>query len=136
MRDVTLHTRDVVEALGLKNPILAGHSMGGMIGCEMAAIAPHDVTRLGLICPAGLWLDDHPIPDMFATLPFEMPKLLFHDVEAGTKLLTAGLTLSDPKFLADLSRHQCAPARHGRQDSVSDSRARPSPASGSIASRR
>jgi pimeloyl-ACP methyl ester carboxylesterase len=28
-----------------------------------------------------------------------MPKLLFHDVEAGTALLTAGLTLDDPKFL-------------------------------------
>jgi pimeloyl-ACP methyl ester carboxylesterase len=99
MLDFTLHTWDVVEALGLRNPILVGHSMGGMIAAEMAAIAPHDVTRLGLICPAGLWLDDHPIPDLFATMPFEMPKLLFHDVEAGTQLLTAGLTLSDPKFL-------------------------------------
>jgi pimeloyl-ACP methyl ester carboxylesterase len=99
MLDFTLHTWDVVEALGLKNPILVGHSMGGMIAAEMAAIAPHDVTRLGLICPAGLWLDAHPIPDLFATMPFEMPKLLFHDVEAGTALLTAGMTLSDPKFL-------------------------------------
>ncbi|HUO89043.1 MAG TPA: alpha/beta hydrolase [Rhizomicrobium sp.] len=99
MLDFTLHTWDVVEALKLKNPILVGHSMGGMIAAEMAAIAPHDVTRLGLICPAGLWLDDHPIPDLFSTLPFEMPKLLFHDVEAGTALLTAGMTLSDPKFL-------------------------------------
>jgi len=99
MLDFTLHSWDVVEALGLKNPILVGHSMGGMIAAEMAAIAPHDVTRLGLICPAGLWLDDHPIPDLFATMPFEMPKLLFHDVEAGTAILTAGMTLSDPKFL-------------------------------------
>ncbi|MBV9046584.1 MAG: alpha/beta fold hydrolase [Alphaproteobacteria bacterium] len=99
MLDFTLHSWDVVEALKLKNPILVGHSMGGMIAAEMAAIAPNDVSRLGLICPAGLWLDDHPIPDLFATMPFEMPKLLFHDVEAGTKLLTAGLTLSDPKFL-------------------------------------
>jgi len=99
MLDFTLHSWDVVEALGLKNPILVGHSMGGMIAAEMAAIAPHDVTRLGLVCPAGLWLDDHPIPDLFSTLPFEMPKLLFHDVEAGTALLTAGMTLSDPKFL-------------------------------------
>jgi pimeloyl-ACP methyl ester carboxylesterase len=99
MLDFTLHSWDVVEALGLKNPILVGHSMGGMIAAEMAAIAPNDVSRLGLICPAGLWLDDHPIPDLFSTMPFEMPKLLFHDVEAGTALLTAGMTLSDPKFL-------------------------------------
>ncbi len=99
MLDFTLHTWDIVDALGLKNPILAGHSMGGMIAAEMAAIAPHDVTRLALICPAGLWLDDHPIPDLFSTMPYEMPKLLFHDVAAGTAMLTAGMTLDDPKFL-------------------------------------
>lgn len=99
MLDFTLHHWDVVDALGLKNPILVGHSMGGMIAAEMAAIAPHDVSRLALIAPAGLWLDAHPIPDLFSTMPFEMPKLLFHDVEAGTAMLTAGLTLDDPKFL-------------------------------------
>ena len=54
MLDFTLHTWDVVEALGLKNPILVGHSMGGMIAAEMAAIAPNDVTRLGLIAPGGV----------------------------------------------------------------------------------
>ena len=46
MLDVTLHTWDVVEALGLKDPILVGHSMGGMIAAEMAAIAPNEVSRL------------------------------------------------------------------------------------------
>jgi pimeloyl-ACP methyl ester carboxylesterase len=99
MLDITLHTWDVVDALGLKDPILVGHSMGGMIASEMAAIAPHDVTRLGLICPAGLWLDDHPIPDFFSTLPFEMPALLFHDAAAGALMMTAGRDVSDPNFL-------------------------------------
>ena len=65
MLDFTLHSADVVAALGLKDPILVGHSMGGMIAAEMAALAPNDVTRLALIAPAGLWMDDHPIPDMF-----------------------------------------------------------------------
>lgn len=99
MLDITLHTADVVDAFGLKDPILVGHSMGGMIAAEMAAIAPHDYSRLGLICPAGLWLDDHPIPDLFAMLPYEMPQYLFHDVEAGTKLMTAGVALDDPEWL-------------------------------------
>ena len=54
MLDFTLHTWDVVVALGLKDPVLVGHSMGGMIAAEMAAIAPNDVSRLALICPAGL----------------------------------------------------------------------------------
>jgi pimeloyl-ACP methyl ester carboxylesterase len=99
MLDFTLHGWDLADALGLKDPILVGHSMGGMIAAEMAAIAPNDVTRLALICPAGLWLDDHPIPDMFTLLPFEMPKFLFHDPEAGAKLMTAGMNFDDPEFL-------------------------------------
>lgn len=99
MLDVTLHTYDVLEALGLKKPILAGHSMGGMIAAEMAAIAPNEVEKLCLICPAGLWLDDHPIPDIFAMLPYELPAVLFHDVAAGTKLMTAGLDFSNLEFL-------------------------------------
>jgi pimeloyl-ACP methyl ester carboxylesterase len=101
MQDFALHGWDVVEALGLKNPILIGHSMGGMIAAEMAALAPNDVSRLVLICPAGLWLEDHPIVDVFSLLPFEMPKYLFHDPEAGATLMTSGLDMSDPKFLQD-----------------------------------
>ena len=101
MLDYTLHTWDVVRALGLEDPILVGHSMGGMIAAEMAAVAPNDVSRLVLIAPAGLWLDDHPTPDIFTLLPFELPKFLFHDPEAGAKLMTAGLKMDDPKFLQD-----------------------------------
>lgn len=99
MLDITLHTIDVVETLGLKAPALAGHSMGGMIAAEMAAIAPNDFPKLALIASAGLWLDKHPIPDLFAMLPYEMPPHLFHDVEAGTKLMTAGVALNDPEWL-------------------------------------
>ena len=99
MLDFTLHTWDVVEALGLKSPILVGHSMGGMIAAEMAAVAPNDLERLALIASAGLWDDDHPVVDMFSTLPFEMPQLLFHDAAAGAAILTAGRNVEDPGFL-------------------------------------
>ncbi|HYD46582.1 MAG TPA: alpha/beta fold hydrolase [Phenylobacterium sp.] len=99
MLDITLHTWDVVDALGLKDPILVGHSMGGMIAAEMAAVQPNDVTRLALIAPAGLWMDDHPIADLFATMPYEMPQLLFHDAAAGAAILTAGRNVEDPNFL-------------------------------------
>jgi pimeloyl-ACP methyl ester carboxylesterase len=101
MLDFALHGWDVVEALGLKNPILVGHSMGGMIAAEMAALAPNDVSRLVLIAPAGLWLEDHPIVDLFTLLPFELPGYLFHDPEKGAAQMTAGLQMDDPKFLQD-----------------------------------
>ena len=99
MLDFTWHTWDVVDALGVRNPILAGFSMGGMIAGEMAALAPHDVARLALIAPAGLWLDEHPIPDIFAMLPYDLPKVLFYDEVAGAQAMTAGMDLGDPKFL-------------------------------------
>jgi pimeloyl-ACP methyl ester carboxylesterase len=99
MLDFTLHTWDVVDALGVKDPVLVGFSMGGMIAAEMAAVAPHDVSRLVLIAPAGLWLDEHPIPDVFSMLPFELPKYLFHDEEAGAKAIGANIELTDPAFL-------------------------------------
>ena len=90
MLDVTLHALDVMEALKLRKPIVAGHSMGGMIAAEMAAIAHTEVDKLCLLAPAGLWLDDHPIADIFAKLPYELPALLFHDADLGRKLMTAG----------------------------------------------
>lgn len=99
MLDFALLGHDIMDALGLEDQIVVGHSMGGMIAAEMAAIAPHDITRLALIAPAGLWLDEHPIPDLFSKLPFELPELLFHDVELGKELMTAGLDFGDPEFL-------------------------------------
>ena len=99
MLDFTLHTWDVVGALGLKDPVLVGFSMGGMIASEMAAVVPNEVSRLALIAPAGLWLDEHPLPDIFSMLPFELPPYLFHDPAAGAKIMSAGMDMSDPNFL-------------------------------------
>lgn len=101
MLDFTLHAFDVWDALDLHDPLLVGHSMGGMIAAEMAAIANRTVERLALIAPAGLWLDEHPLPDLFATLPFELPDLLLHDPEKHGKLLSAGSNFNDPEFLTE-----------------------------------
>jgi pimeloyl-ACP methyl ester carboxylesterase len=101
MLDTTLHTGDVIDALRLVRPALVGHSMGGMLAAELASVAPNDVERLALIAPAGLWLEAHPIEDLFAKLPFELPELLFHDVALGESLMTAGLDLEDPDFLSE-----------------------------------
>lgn len=100
MLDFTLHALDVMETLGLDDPIVVGHSMGGMIAAEMAAVARTEVSKLCLLAPAGLWLDDHPVVDIFSKLPYELPALLFHDADAGKKLLTAGAgNMDDPEFL-------------------------------------
>jgi pimeloyl-ACP methyl ester carboxylesterase len=95
MLDFTLHGWDVVTALGLSRPHLVGHSMGGVIAAEMAAVAPGDLSRLVLVGAAGLWMDEHPIPDIFALLPAQLVELLFRDEAKGQALLTGGADFSD-----------------------------------------
>ena len=101
MLDFTLHGWDVVAALGLDRPHLVGHSMGGMIAAEMACVAPNDLAKLALVDAAGLWIDEHPIPDLFSLLPFEFAELLFHDPAAGAALLTGGVDFSDIEALRE-----------------------------------
>jgi pimeloyl-ACP methyl ester carboxylesterase len=99
MLDFALHGADVVASLGLDRPHLLGHSMGGMIAAEMVALSPSSYDKVVLVAPAGLWLDDHPIPDLFAMLPFEFPPYLFHDAERGAALMTGGLSFDDPEAI-------------------------------------
>ncbi len=96
-----MHGFDVIDALGLTRPILAGHCMGGMIAAEMAALAPNDVERLTLIGSLGLWVDAQPVPDLFATLPYQLPELLFNDSQRGHELLGSGGDFNDAEFLTE-----------------------------------
>ncbi len=99
MLDVTLHTLDVMDTLGLNKPIVVGHSLGGMIAAEMAAVSPKEVDKLCLIAAAGLWIEDYPSPDIFSLLPKEVPAIMFHDAAAGEKMITADVNIHDPDFL-------------------------------------
>jgi len=101
MLDFALHGWDVVAALGLEKPHLLGHSMGGMIAAEMAAIAPNDLRKLVLVGPPGLWIPEHPIPDLFAMMPHEYPAVLCDDPAKGLALLTGGLDFSNLEVLAE-----------------------------------
>jgi pimeloyl-ACP methyl ester carboxylesterase len=101
MLDFALHGWDLVDALGLRQPHVVGHSMGGMIAAEMACLAPREVGKLVLVAPAGLWLEEHPIPDIFAMLPYQIAEALFVDPQAGAQLLTGGADLSDMEALKD-----------------------------------
>lgn len=76
---LVLHTWDVVDALRIDEPILVGHSFGGMLAAEMAAIEPRRVKKLVLISPAGLFLNHNPTADFFAMTPDEMVAAAFHD---------------------------------------------------------
>ena len=99
MLDFTLHGWDVIAALGITEPHLVGHSMGGMIAAEMACLVPNGVHTLALVSAAGLWIDEHPLPDIFSMLPFELVDALFQDPQKGTAILTGGVDFSDMEAL-------------------------------------
>ena len=101
MLDFTLHAWDVVEALSLERPHIVGHSMGGMIAAEMACLAPRDLGKLVLAAPMGLWIPEAPLPDLFALLPHEAAKVLFHDPARGAALLTGGLDFCNREALKE-----------------------------------
>lgn len=85
---------------GAGKPHLVGHSLGAMIAAEMACIARHDLAKLALVAPFGLWLDEHPITDPFAQLPFQLTELLFTDPGNASMLLTPGSDMSTDEGLA------------------------------------
>jgi pimeloyl-ACP methyl ester carboxylesterase len=59
--DLVVYYGELFDALALSAPALVGHSFGGLLAAEIAAAAPKAVSRLVLIDPVGLWLDDHPV---------------------------------------------------------------------------
>lgn len=80
--DLALYYTEFIDAMGLEQPYLVGHSLGGMIAAEVAAIAPDLASRLVLIAPVGLWLDDDPVMDFFAATREELATAIFHDVDS------------------------------------------------------
>jgi pimeloyl-ACP methyl ester carboxylesterase len=68
--ELVVYHGELMDALGLDAPALIGHSFGGMVAAEIAAAAPKSVSKLVLIDPVGLWLDDHPVKN-WMLLPFK-----------------------------------------------------------------
>lgn len=101
MLDFTLHGWDVCDSLGLARPNVVAHSMGGMIAAEMACVANDRPAKVALLAPAGLWIDEHPIPDVFGMLPHHLPAVLFADPDKGMASMTRGSDFTDQQALLD-----------------------------------
>ena len=80
--DLALYHFDLLDALGLESPHLVGHFFGAMIVAEMTALCPHRANKLVLASPAGLWLDESPGVDYFATPANELRSVLFNDPDS------------------------------------------------------
>lgn len=84
MEDMIFHYVDLLDHLGQNRIDIAGVSLGGWIAAELATRYPDRVKRLALATPAGLWLMDHPMTDMFALLrrPEKLRRVLFHNPDS------------------------------------------------------
>jgi pimeloyl-ACP methyl ester carboxylesterase len=76
--DLVLVYEETLRALGISGAPVIGQSFGAMLACELAAHVPSLFSKLVLLDPIGLWLDDHPVANWVATAPEELPRLLFH----------------------------------------------------------
>jgi pimeloyl-ACP methyl ester carboxylesterase len=77
--DVAHFTQDLVAKLGLDGYVLAGHSIGGWIAAEMAAMDHHNLKGLVLIDAAGIRPQKGEITEIFMVSGETRLKLGFHD---------------------------------------------------------
>lgn len=82
MLDMIIYYNDLLDALQLDVVHVVGHSLGGMIAAELAALSPHRVHKLVLVNAVGLWLDNQPVADFFAMTPDQLSVALWHDPHA------------------------------------------------------
>jgi pimeloyl-ACP methyl ester carboxylesterase len=75
--DLVLCYDELLEHLKLRDVMLAGHSFGAMMACEVAAMHSSRVKRLVLIDPIGLWRDNAPVINWMLLGPPEMPAYVF-----------------------------------------------------------
>ncbi len=99
--DAILFYHQLLDELGIASAHVVGHSMGGMLAAEFAAMDVSRVKKLVLVTPAGFWLDEHPIPDFFS---MELPDLaahLFHDPKSPLAQMFMAVP-EDMKLLEDM----------------------------------
>lgn len=101
MQDMVVHTLRLMDALHLDHPHLVGHSMGGWMAAEIAAVAGERFGKLVLNAPAGLNHPDHPGADLATIPPQDLPGYLSHDPAVAARYFLGGSDCPPlPDFLA------------------------------------
>lgn len=90
MQDLVVHNLRLIKALGLERPHLVGHSMGGWMAAEIAAVAGERFGKLVLNAPAGLNHPDHPGADLSQIPPDQFPAYLAHNIEVAARYFPGG----------------------------------------------
>lgn len=95
MHDWVAATSEIVDLAGMAGQPLVASSVGAMLALELAAIRPEAFSQLILIGPLGLWRDDLPVSDPFATTLSGQRNLLTNDPSL-TAAFYEGDDMEDP----------------------------------------
>jgi len=79
INDLSHFYKDMVQQLGLDDYVLVGHSVGGWVAAEMAAMDHHNIKGLVLIDAAGVRPVNGEIAEVFMVSGDTRLKLAFHD---------------------------------------------------------
>lgn len=82
MEDLVYLYLDLMDKLDLRDAVLMGFSMGGWAAAEIAVRNQQRIGQLILVDAVGIKpgsRDDRDIPDIFATSPEEVERLMWHD---------------------------------------------------------
>ena len=90
MQDVIIHYLHLLSLLKLDRPHLVGHSMGGWMAAELAAVAGERFHRLVLNAPVGLNHPDYPGTKLSSVSPEEFPAYLAHNVAVALRYFPGG----------------------------------------------
>lgn len=93
IHDWVFHLSAIVDATGVAGRPLIASSVGAMVALELVAIRPDVFSQLILLSPLGLWDDDDPIVDAYATTLSAQRRLLTADPKA------TGVFFDDPEGL-------------------------------------
>jgi pimeloyl-ACP methyl ester carboxylesterase len=100
--DLLVYHGELLDRLKLDGPIvLVGHSFGGLVAAELAAVSPKLVGKLALIDPVGLWRDDLPVKNWMVLSDTERRPSLFADPK-GDVAQQFFATPSDPDARVDV----------------------------------
>ena len=108
--DAIYYHLDLLDALGLGEVVLVGHSLGGMFAAELAAVQPQRFSRLVLISPFGLWDDAKPVADFFAMQPAELSRALYRDLDSPGAMAVAKAPTDEDELVTYLLKRARAMA--------------------------
>jgi pimeloyl-ACP methyl ester carboxylesterase len=95
MDDLVLHLCELLDALGLIRPHVAGFSLGGWLAAELAVFYPERVGGLVLAAAPGLHVAEAPVLDLFALGREQLARALFYNPADASLLFSSSPTVEE-----------------------------------------